>query len=360
MKNQSHNSNYKIAVRTDIGRTRDENQDRMSSAAVKLGQLYIVADGMGGHKGGALAAQLTVDGLAKHLGEFSSDVPVEDALHQAFNKTNHTVYEQAHAGESETEGMGSTAVLALISGNEVHIAHVGDSRAYLFHQGQLRCLTTDHTRVQKMLDAGILNLEQARDHPDASVLERAIGNRPTVEADIETKLVLKEGDALLLCSDGLSGYVDNNEIEKVLRSETSFQKVVDRLVDLALDRGTEDNITVQFIQYGARTEMGNEIKPMLRTAIVTIVVIAVFIALLYFFVRPTKEAKINKLIEQQTLFDNKLKQLDQHRTTLEQQLLEIQNNLKQANKELQKLEKETEQMKEQQKDIKQSIKKLKE
>lgn len=360
MKTQSHHSDYQISVRTDIGSTRDENQDRMSSAATSLGQLYIVADGMGGHKGGALAAQLTVDGIVEQLSEYPSDASIEDALRQAFDKTNHAIYEQAHSGDSETEGMGSTAVLALISWNEVHIAHVGDSRAYLFQQGALNCLTTDHTRVQKMLDAGILTPEEARDHTDASVLDRAIGTRPTVEVDIEKKFVLEKGDALLLCSDGLTGYVDDEEIEKVLRSEKSFQKTADRLVDLALQWGSKDNITVQLIQNGARTEMEKETKPRLTINRVTIVLIAVLIALLYFALRPTQDDKMNELLEQQTQVAGELNQLDQRRTTLEQQLSELQKNLTQVEAGLRKLDDETKQLKQQQKNIKQSIEKLKE
>ena len=150
--------------------------------------------------------------------------------------------------------MGSTAVLLLISGQVAWVAHVGDSRAYLYRNRRLQQLTTDHTLVQKMVQAGMLKPEEALDHPNASVLDRAIGNKPSVEVDISDKLSLSEGDAFLLCSDGLSGYVTDPEIEAVLHSQATVQEIPERLVQLALQKGGEDNVTVQFIQYGIRKE----------------------------------------------------------------------------------------------------------
>lgn len=164
------------------------------------------------------------------------------------------MYERAASGDPETEGMGSTALLMLTSGSLAYVAHVGDSRAYLYRERELRQLTTDHTRVQRMVDAGMLSAEEAQHHPEASIIERAMGHRPHVEVDVGRALELREGDGILLCSDGLSGYVDDEGIETVLRSEATVQEVADRLVGLALDRGGQDNVTVQFIQYGERTQ----------------------------------------------------------------------------------------------------------
>ncbi|HJY81708.1 MAG TPA: Stp1/IreP family PP2C-type Ser/Thr phosphatase [Candidatus Binatia bacterium] len=250
----SHEGQLEVGARSETGYVRDENQDRMSGAQVPLGHLYIVADGMGGHKGGAVAAELTVQGLQQDTGEARENISAEEVLRAAFKKTNETVYQKAHSGDPAIEGMGSTAVLLLISRQVAWVAHVGDSRAYLYRNGQLKQLTTDHTLVQKMVQAGMLKPEEALDHPNASVLDRAIGNKPSVEVDISDKLSLSEGDAFLLCSDGLSGYVTDPEIEAVLHSQATVQEIPERLVQLALQKGGEDNVTVQFIQYGPRKE----------------------------------------------------------------------------------------------------------
>lgn len=241
-----------VGALSETGYVRGENQDRMSGSVSPVGHLYIVADGMGGHKGGALAAELTVDALRKHIGESPADKPLEILLRNAFAEANRIVYERGHSGDRETEGMGSTGVLLLVSGDTAKVAHVGDSRAYIFRNGRLSCLTTDHTRVQRMIDAGMLTPEEAEGHPDSSVLERAIGNRPEIVVDISDDLPLIEGDAFLLCSDGLSGYVSDSEIETVLKSHASVQEIPGFLVGLALGKGGGDNITVQYIQFGKR------------------------------------------------------------------------------------------------------------
>jgi PPM family protein phosphatase len=243
-----------VGARSETGHVRDENQDRMSGTRVPLGQLYIVADGMGGHKGGAVAAELVVQELQQCISEASLDASVEKVIQAAFHKTNETVYQRAHAGDPATEGMGSTAVLVLISGRVARVAHVGDSRAYLYRKGRLMQLTTDHTVVQKMVQAGMLTANEAIDHPNASILDRAIGSQPSVVVDISEPWQLKEGDAILLCSDGLSGYVTDAEIASVLRSQAPVQEVPERLIKLALQKGGEDNVTVQVIQYGRRQE----------------------------------------------------------------------------------------------------------
>jgi PPM family protein phosphatase len=243
-----------VGARSETGHVRDENQDRMSGTRVPLGQLYIVADGMGGHKGGAVAAELVVQELQQCISEAPLDASVEKVIQAAFHKTNETVYQRAHAGDPATEGMGSTAVLVLISGRVARVAHVGDSRAYLYRKGRLTQLTTDHTVVQKMVQAGMLKPNEAIDHPNASVLDRAIGSQPSVMVDISKPWQLKAGDAILLCSDGLSSYVSDAEIASVLRSQAPVQEVPERLIKLALQKGGADNVTVQVIQYGRRQE----------------------------------------------------------------------------------------------------------
>lgn len=245
---------WEVSARSETGYVREENQDRMSRDRVGLGEAYVIADGMGGHNGGALAAELTVNAVQQSLAAAPPELTVAAAITRAFDEANRIVYERAGSGDPETEGMGSTALLLLTSGSLAYVAHVGDSRAYLYRERELRQLTTDHTRVQRMVDAGMLSAEEAQHHPEASIIERAMGHRPQVEVDIGRALELREGDGILLCSDGLSGYVDDEGIEAVLLSEGTVQEVADRLIELALERGGQDNVTVQFIQYGERPE----------------------------------------------------------------------------------------------------------
>jgi protein phosphatase len=270
---------WQVGELSETGPVRDENQDRMCSARIGLGRLYIVADGMGGHKGGALAAQLTIDGLRRDLDQIPSATPVAALLRQAFERTNQDIYRLAHSGDPETQGMGSTAVLVLVCDRTAHIAHVGDSRAYLFRKGRLRRMTTDHTRAQRMVEAAILTPQQARDHPSASVLDRAVGIKPAVEVDLTEIQPIEKGDAFLLCSDGLSGCISDGEIEEVLKGGLPVAEIPRRLFDLGLLKGSKDNITVQYLQYG-QSKQGKSAR-ILSWAVVAAAASALLIGLIY-------------------------------------------------------------------------------
>jgi protein phosphatase len=222
----------------------------MSCVETPCGYAYIVSDGMGGHRAGALAAELTIETLTRALPGIQSILSAPSEIKHALEEANRTVYERGHSGDAETRGMGATVVVLLVAGSQALIAHVGDSRAYLHAGGVLRQLTRDHSRVQKMVDAGLLAAADAASHPDASVLDRAIGALPDVKVDISGRIPLNEGDRILLCSDGLHGYVLDSEITSVLEYKASPQELTDRLVDLALRKGGEDNITVQLLEYG--------------------------------------------------------------------------------------------------------------
>jgi PPM family protein phosphatase len=333
--------NWEVGAATETGYVRKENQDRMSWAPVPWGQLYIVADGMGGHAGGAQAAELTIQGLEQNLANASKEIRIEDAIRDAFDKTNKDVYDKAHAGDPATEGMGSTAVMLLIFGQIAKIAHVGDSRAYLYRDGKLRLLTKDHTEVQRMVDAGILTLEEARNHPFASLLERAIGNRPTVAMDISSDLDIKEGDGILLCSDGLSGYADDGEIEAAMNDSLAPQETVNRLINLALQKGGEDNVTVQFIRYGERSDVSrSDYKGKLKLIFIAVLIAGLVggasfstfmldtnIAEEYFAsLSKTINQKKSKLIQQITKF-TKINEFDE-------QLAQLKVNIAERNLEL--------------------------
>jgi serine/threonine protein phosphatase PrpC len=240
---------WSVGARSETGYKRNENQDRMSRVSTALGDAYIVSDGMGGHKGGALAAQITVDTLQRTLGGAEPQENLAAAVRQAVVAANAEVHRRAYAGDPATHGMGATALVLLALRSSALVAHVGDSRAYLVRDGKLRLLTKDHTRVQRMVDAGMLTEEQAHDHPDAGVLERAIGHQRDVEVEISGPIELEYGDELLLCSDGLSSYVDQEQIERVFGESNTPAEQVDALIALALASGGHDNVTVQVIRY---------------------------------------------------------------------------------------------------------------
>ncbi|MEN3331207.1 MAG: family protein phosphatase [Blastocatellia bacterium] len=242
----------RVGAKTHVGKVRSENQDRMGRFPSPLGELYIVVDGMGGHKGGATAAAMTIDGFDAYLKSFPPGIPPDQALQDAAQRTNSDIYQKANNGDPETANMGATLVLGLVRNWQIIIAHAGDSRAYRFRAGRLERLTRDHSVVQRMIDHNMITEEQARDHPDASVITRAFGQKTEIELEISPPLELVEGDGILLCSDGLCGYVDDPAIEQVIGRYRDAQQITDALIDLALAAGGEDNVTVQFLQCGER------------------------------------------------------------------------------------------------------------
>lgn len=250
---RSSSLDIEVGAETHRGYVRNENQDRLGHFDSGFGPVFVIADGMGGHRGGGLAAELAVHNLERQLREASLSSSVEDAIRTAFERTNELVYQKAHSGDPEVKGMGTTVVLALLARDRCWIAHVGDSRAYRYRNGRLERWTSDHTRVQRMVAAGILSEDQALNHPDANVLDRAVGHQLEIEVEIRGEPALEPGEALLLCSDGLWGYVREAEIERVLRANGDAQHMCDRLLQLALDAGGEDNISVQYLRLGANS-----------------------------------------------------------------------------------------------------------
>ena len=238
-----------VGVQTNVGKERTENQDRVTRAATPFGDLFVVADGVGGHQGGSEAAQTVVDGFAKYLNTYGT-VPLPEALQQAVRAISVDLQQRSAANQA-LRGMGSTVVLCVVSGNHVTYAHAGDSRAYLVRDRKLSQLTRDHSVMERMVSQGILTPAQAREHPDASVLTRAIGQSTDVSLDI-ANITLQPKDALLLCSDGLWGYAKHEEMEAVATSESlSASGVATALLNLALEGGGGDNVSIQFLRFEA-------------------------------------------------------------------------------------------------------------
>jgi PPM family protein phosphatase len=237
----------------DRGKVREDNQDSVRHATIALGELILVADGIGGYQGGATASRMVAEGFHAQLAARPADYPVQDALREACADTNAAIYSAAHGGDASVQRMGSTVVLALMQtgagGNATAlIGHVGDSRAYLIRNGSMSRITSDHSAVQALLNRNLLTEEEARNHPDASVLTRSLGHRPTVEIEIN-EIALQPGDALLLCSDGLWGYVPELDIAAVaVDRELSAQTIADTLLHQALAAGGQDNIGIEVVR----------------------------------------------------------------------------------------------------------------
>ena len=220
--------------RTDIGCLRDHNEDSL----VVTPPLFAVADGMGGHAAGEVASEIAV----RVLSELAPEHPDGEALGRAIEEANRAVIQAAHEGRGR-QGMGTTMTAAMLEGERLVIAQVGDSRAYLLHQGKLQQLTRDHSLMADMIEAGQLTPEEARTHPQRSVITRALGSDVHLHPDIY-EINVETGDRLLVCSDGLSGMVFDDQIENTLRRVQDPQRCASQLVNEAIAAGGHDNVTV--------------------------------------------------------------------------------------------------------------------
>ena len=222
-------------LRTDVGRQRDANED----AAVEVEPLFMLADGMGGAKAGEVASQTAARVFEAGAG---GDGTPEQRLTRLVQEANRRIYEMAQADESK-RGMGTTLTAALVEGDGVTVAHVGDSRGYRMRNGELEQITHDHSLVAELERTGQISPEDAVDHPSKSVITRALGPEPDVEVDAHTHRG-RPGDLYLLASDGLSDMISDDEIAAILRGTASLDDAADSLVRAANQSGGRDNITV--------------------------------------------------------------------------------------------------------------------
>lgn len=220
--------------RTDIGYVRDHNEDSL----IIIPPLFAVADGMGGHEAGEIASEITVDTLA----ELAPSHLDAEGLTAAVEAANYNVMKAPRQGIGR-DGMGTTLTAAMLEGERLLIAQVGDSRAYLLHKGHLQQITRDHSLMADLIEAGQITPEEARVHPNRSVITRAIGSDIHMRPDIY-ELNVDAGDRILLCSDGLSSMISNNAIESIMRRQSDAQHCADELVTAALENGGADNVTV--------------------------------------------------------------------------------------------------------------------
>lgn len=247
------------AALRDVGRVRQINQDSVMSLILTLPRegmdvplgLFIVADGMGGHEGGEIASRLAirtiVNEIISQLVMPALDEGIIEALQplmiSAVQEANYAIWETAQSMGSD---MGTTCTAALMLGQALYIAHVGDSRAYLFEAGGLRALTNDHSTVGRLIELGQLSPEDAREHPLRNQLYRTVGQQPQVQVDFVYQPI-KNSTHMLICSDGLWGMIDDDEIESVLKAYTWPQEACHELIKRANEAGGDDNISAVIV-----------------------------------------------------------------------------------------------------------------
>jgi len=234
-------------LKTDVGKVRSENQDfgtlttpKEEAVSHPGGRLLLVADGMGGHRGGATASRMAAETVkSKYLGSEAKDVPT--ALHDALTLANSRIFAEAQTNP-DLRGMGTTTSVLVVLGTQGWFAHVGDSRIYMVRGDAVKQLTEDHSLVATMVREGLLTAQEAETHPRRNVLQRSIGVGEEVEIDVRGPIELQENDTFVLCSDGLHGLVKENEIKEI--AKLPIQQAANEFVRLALDRGAPDNVTV--------------------------------------------------------------------------------------------------------------------
>ena len=245
-----------LANLTDVGCERTQNEDNYCYAEPendedmqKRGRLAVIADGMGGQEGSQIASTIAVDTVREVFLNGPADDPAT-TLETAYQSAHKAIQEYARE-HHELAGMGTTCTAAILKDDYVTYGHVGDSRLYLLRAGEIIQLTRDQSYVQQMVDTGVISAEQAKTHPSRNILTSALGSDSAVEADFaEAPVPLLEGDMLLLCTDGLHGLVDDQEMVAATTQNTP-REACQKLVDLAKQRGGPDNITIQLVRIDA-------------------------------------------------------------------------------------------------------------
>lgn len=232
---------------TDIGKKRQLNQDYVYTSEMPIGNLpnvFIVADGMGGHNAGDYASKYTVETIIKEISEAREDNPVT-IIKNAIGIANEHIRQKAEADEN-LAGMGTTLVVATCMGNILQVANVGDSRLYVVND-RITQITRDHSLVEEMVRMGGIDRETARSHPDKNIITRAIGASETIKVDFFT-VKLQKGDIVLMCSDGLTNMLEDEEIRMILNGQRDIVEKAEELVRAANNNGGNDNIAVVIIE----------------------------------------------------------------------------------------------------------------
>lgn len=237
----------KYYAMTDVGRRREMNQDYVYATGQPIGpfpNLLVVADGMGGHKAGDFASKFTVEVVKREIAGSRSRKP-EKVMHDAIQVANRELIRVA-SRDVKLEGMGTTLVVATVIGDTLYFANIGDSRLYLIDDN-IKQLSKDHSLVEEMVRLGGIKAEDARNHPDKNIITRAIGAKEGVEPDF-FEHSLKKGDIILMCSDGLSNMIEDEEIFQIVKSGRDVVEITEDLIETANENGGKDNIGVVVIE----------------------------------------------------------------------------------------------------------------
>ncbi len=239
-----------ISALTDVGLVRNINEDMFFQSDDKKFPLFIVADGMGGHKAGETASKMAVDIIRQLFIEnkkcLDNEKKLITVIGNSIQEANKKIYKCSKESE-EFSGMGTTITLAYILKDNIYIGHVGDSRAYIIQDHTIEQITEDHSLVQQLVNNGSITIEEGKTHPQRNMITRAAGTSEDIEVDIIIRPVNKN-DILLICSDGLSNMVSDNEIINILKNERLIKKACEKLIKKAKDNGGKDNITVIAIE----------------------------------------------------------------------------------------------------------------
>jgi serine/threonine protein phosphatase PrpC len=273
--NRTQRSHLNVAALSHAGMVGKNNEDRYTVSSY-IGQedrpvlFAIVSDGIGGHRAGEVAAELTVNYILEKISESDGKHPLE-IMESAIHSASQAIASRS-ASQADQFGMGATCACLWIEGNKLYTAYIGDSRIYLIRDGKIQRLTVDHTWVQEAIEKGIITPEQARDHPNVHVIRRHLGSVELPDVDFRLKLTredddeqakknqgmrLKTGDVLLMCSDGLTDLVWDDEILRLVTTRNALKSAAHDLVEQANERGGYDNITVVLI--GVPREKPNEV-----------------------------------------------------------------------------------------------------
>lgn len=249
----------KAVYQTDRGKVRHHNEDAGGVFINHDGnRLAIVADGMGGHRAGDVASEMTLNVLKTEWETAKGIITAEEAenwLKEQITKVNGLLLEHAQ-NHLECDGMGTTIVAAIVTDRFATIAHIGDSRGYLLNESGFKQITEDHSLVNELVRSGQISKEDAEHHPRKNVLLRALGTEKMVEMDIKT-IIFEEGDIILLCSDGLSNKVTEKEMSEVLQNQDNLEQQAGRLIALANENGGEDNITLAIVEFSDISSEGD-------------------------------------------------------------------------------------------------------
>ncbi|MDO4380728.1 MAG: Stp1/IreP family PP2C-type Ser/Thr phosphatase [Clostridia bacterium] len=240
----------KVIGNSDIGKVRETNEDAFRFGKYDDGSVWaVVCDGMGGVSGGRLASSIAADMVSRKIeksyNKSMTGVSIENMLLSAITTANVTVFDRSSV-DNGLRGMGTTIVACVVKGSTACIAHVGDSRAYIISGNDIRQITKDHSLVQEMLDKGQITKEQFDNHPNKNIITRVLGVDEEIEIDFDY-VDVSEKDLIILCSDGLSGFVKSEQILKIFES-CEFENLCDNLIEAANENGGRDNITVVAVE----------------------------------------------------------------------------------------------------------------